>query len=303
MSIGTRDMRDGFALEITGISLWERPPQYTVETITSHWADRGVLVFRRQALSEAELCAFSSNFGELERVVRTDWASPMVPAIGVISNLRNSAGRAIGGLGDGELQWHSDQSYVAQPATGCLLYAVEIPPAGGDTLWANLEWAYQALPPRLRSFIEGRKGIFSYGKRLAGYGAEDRAITAEMRAKTPDVIHDLVQRNPMTGRPSLYFDPTTTVSILGMPTKEGETVLNELTAFCTQPQFVYRHHWQVGDVVMWDNGFLLHRRDQFDPNQRRLMKRTTLALSRQTHVVPQGRLSGVGVDATTIGGA
>jgi taurine dioxygenase len=291
MSIVARDMPDGFALGITGLSLWERPSQQAVNVITSHWADRGVLVFRRQALSEVELCAFSSNFGELERVVRTDWASPVVPEVGVISNLRNSAGQNIGGLGDGELQWHSDQSYLAQPATGCLLYAVEIPPAGGDTLWANLERGYEALPPLLRTRIDGRKGIFSYTKRLAGYGAEDRIITAEMRAKTPDVIHDLVQRNPMTGRASIYFDPTTTVGILGMPAREAQAVLDELTEFCTQPQFVYRHRWQVGDVVMWDNGFLLHRRARFDPDQRRLMKRTTLALSRQTHIVPQGRLA------------
>jgi taurine dioxygenase len=296
MGIGARETRNGFALEITGVSLWECLPQHTVNAIESYWADRGVLVFRRQALAEAELCAFSSNFGALERVVRTDWASPVVPDVGVISNLRNSAGQSIGGLGDGELQWHSDQSYVAQPATGCLLYAVEIPAVGGDTLWANLERAYQALPPRLRSRIEGCKGIFSYGKRLAGYGAEDRTITAEMRAKTPDVIHDLVQRHPVTGRSSIYFDPTTTVGILGMPAEEGQAVLNELTEFCTQPQFVYRHRWQVGDVVMWDNGILLHRRDQFDPNQRRLMKRTTLALSRQTHIVPLGRLGDVPAD-------
>ena len=291
MGIGTRDMADGFALEITGVPLWEPPSQQTVAAITSHWARRGVLVFRRQALSEAELCAFSSNFGTPERVVRTDWASPVVPDVGVISNLRNNAGQTIGGLGDGELQWHSDQSYVAQPATGCLLYAVEIPPTGGDTLWANLERAYDALPPLLRTRIEGRQGLFSYTKRLAGYGADDRAITAEMRARTPDVVHDLVQRNPLTGRASIYFDPTTTVGILGMSTEAGQAVLDELTEFCTEPQFVYRHRWQVGDVVMWDNGFLLHRRDRFDPDQRRLMKRTTLALSRQTHIVPQGRLA------------
>lgn len=291
MSIGARDMPDGFALEITGVPLWEAPSQETVDAITSRWADRGVLVFRRQALSESELCAFSSGFGALERVVRTDWASPVVPDVGVISNLRNSAGQAIGGLGDGELPWHSDQSYVAQPATGCLLYAVEIPAAGGDTLWANLERAYEALPPQLRARIDGRKGLFSYTKRLAGYGAEDRAITAEMRAKTPDVVHDLVQRNPMTGRPSIYFDPTTTVRIQGMSTEETRAVLDELTEFCTRPQFVYRHRWQVGDVVMWDNGFLLHRREAFDPDQRRLMKRTTLTLSRRTHTVPEGRLA------------
>jgi taurine dioxygenase len=291
MSIGVREMGDGFALEITGVPLWERPSQQVVDAIASYWADRGVLVYRRQALSEAELCAFSAHFGELERVVRADWASPVVPDVGVISNLRNSAGETIGGLGESEVDWHSDQSYVAQPATGCLLYAVEIPAVGGDTHWANLERAYEALPPRLRSCIEGHRGVFSYGKRLAGYGAKDRVITAEMRAKTPDVLHDLVQRNPITNRASIYFDPTTTVGILGMSTDEAQAVLTELVEFCTQPQFVYRHHWQVGDVIMWDNGFLLHRRDPFDPNERRLMKRTTLALSRQTHTVPQGQLA------------
>lgn len=291
MTVAAHEMEDGFALEITGALLWEQPSPEVTAQIKGYWADRGVLVFRRQALSEAELCRFSGAFGQLEKVVRTDWASPVMPDVGVISNLRDAAGNAIGGLGDGELQWHSDQSYVQHPATGCLLYGLEIPAAGGDTLWANLERAYDALPLPLKGKIEGRQGVFSYTKRLSGYGAADRAITAEMRARTPDVVHDLVQRNPKTGRNSVYFDPTTTVGIVGMADQEAASVLQDLAEFCTQPRFVYRHRWHVGDVVMWDNGFLLHRRDQFDPSQRRLMKRTTLALSREAHIVPQGRLA------------
>lgn len=288
MSVKSREMEGGFALEILGVQLYEHPSPETVAQIRQYWTDRGVLVFRRQALAEAELCGFSGCFGQLERVVRTDWASRNAPDVGVISNLKNGVGKLIGGLGDGEIKWHSDQSYVARPATGCLLYAAEIPHTGGDTLWANLGRAYDALPAHLRRAIEGRKGVFSYAKRLAGYGAADRAITAEMRAKTPDVVHDLVQRNPVSGKASVYFDPTTTIGIVGLNDNEASAVLEELTEFCTRPQFVYRHRWQIGDVVMWDNAVLLHRRDPFDPAESRLMKRTTLALSEEFHIVPQG---------------
>ena len=288
MAFEMREMPNGFALELVGVPLHETPSAQTVGRITAAWTDRGVLLYRRQAISEAELRDFSGCFGKLERVVRTDWASPNVPDVGIISNMRNMTGNLIGGLGDGEVQWHSDQSYVANPATGCLLHAVELPRTGGDTMWANLASAYAKLPSHLHQVVEGRKGLFSYTKRLAGYGEGDRKITAEMRAKTPDVVHDLVQRNPRTGKASLYFDPTTIIGIVGMPDDEARTVLTELTVFCTQPQFVYRHKWQVGDVVMWDNAFLLHRRESFDPNQVRLMKRTTLALSPDVHIVPHG---------------
>jgi taurine dioxygenase len=288
MTLESREMADGFALEVVGGALYDQPASETVAQIRQLWADRGVLVFRRQALSEAELSNFSACFGTLERVVRSDWASSYVPDVGIISNMRNAAGALIGGLGDGEIQWHTDQSYVASPATGCLLHAVEIPRDGGNTLWANLARAYAALPAHLRRVMEGHQGVFSYAKRLAGYGESDRKITAEMRARTPDVVHDLVQHNPLTGKASVYFDPTTTTGILGMRQDEADAVLEELMVFCTQPQFVYRHRWQVGDVVMWDNAFLLHRREPFDPSQGRLMKRTTLALSRDFHIVPRG---------------
>jgi len=178
MAFETREMPDGFALELRGVPLHETPSAQMVERITAALTDRGVLVDRRQAISEAELRDFSSCFGTLERVVRTDWASPNVPDVGIISNMRNMTGNLIGGLGDGEVQWHSDQSYVANPATGCLLHAVELPRTGGDTMWANLASAYAKLPSHLHQVVEGRKGLFSYTKRLAGYGEGDSKIAA-----------------------------------------------------------------------------------------------------------------------------
>jgi taurine dioxygenase len=250
-----------------------------------------VLVFRRQALSEQELADFSGLFGPLERTVRTDWASPVVPEVGLISNLKDAQARPIGGLGDGELQWHSDQSYMMNPATGAMLYALELPPEGGTTSWVDLSAAYAGLPERLKHLLESRRAIFSYVKRLAGYQGEDRVISEEAKRKTPPVAHSLVYRHPVTGKKALYLDSTTTVGIEGMDEASGAALLDEIYAFATRPEFVYRHRWQIGDVVMWDNGFTMHRRDPFDPAARRLMKRTTIFLSHERHIVPDGGLA------------
>jgi len=291
MSIETLTLGESFACEIVDVALWKELTSPQVEAIRAIWAERGVIVFRRQALSEDELARFSARFGQPERIARSDWASPNRPDITIISNLRDAQGNGIGGLGQGELAWHTDQCYVAEPATGAMLYAVELPRAGGVTSWANLNRAYEALPDSLRRAVDGRTGIFSYAKRLAGYNEADRAISDDIRRRTPDVTHPLVHTHPVSGRKALYFDPSTTCGIQGMSPADGAALLAELSVFCTQERFVYHHHWQVGDVVMWDNGFLLHRRDDFDPSQRRLLKRTTIALPRDRHFVPAGALA------------
>jgi taurine dioxygenase len=291
MLLESRPLHDSFAREVVGLCLWEPLDDQTVHRLRELWADHPVLVFRRQALSEHELADFSALFGPLERVVRTDWASPTVPEVGLISNLKDGHARPIGGLGDGEIQWHSDQSYMMNPATGAMLYALELPPDGGTTSWVDLCAAYAGLPDRLKRVIEGRRAVFSYVKRLAGYQGVDQVIPEEAKRKTPPVLHPLVHTHPMTGRKALYLDSTTTVGIDGMDDVSGAALLDEIYAFATRPEFVYRHHWRVGDVVMWDNGFTMHRREPFDPAARRLMKRTTIFLSRERHIVPEGSLA------------
>src|SRR5437868_12992712 len=169
MSLETRSLNGSFACEIVGLPLWEPLDDRIVDHLRDLWARHPVLVFRRQALAEHELADFSALFGPLERVVRTEWASPVVPEIGLISNLKDGQAKPIGGLGDGELQWHSDQSYMMKPATGAALYAVELPPEGGTTSWVDLAAACAGLPDRLKRQVEGRRGVFSYVKRLAGY--------------------------------------------------------------------------------------------------------------------------------------
>src|SRR6267154_6791677 len=164
MPLETRPLDGGFAHEVVGLRLWEPLDDITVDRLRALWARHPVLVIRRQALSERELAEFSAHFGPLERVVRTEWASPVVPEVGLISNLKDGQARPIGGLGDGEIQWHSDQSYMMNPATGAMLYALELPPEGGATSWMDLCAAYAGLPDRLKRAVEGKRAIFSYVK-------------------------------------------------------------------------------------------------------------------------------------------
>jgi len=288
----TRQLHPTLAREVVGLSLWEALDDSTLQELRALYAQYGVLVFRRQALSELELAAFCALFGPLERTVRSDWASPATPEVTILSNLKDGLGRPIGGLGDGELQWHSDQSYMLNPATGAALYALELPGEGGDTFWVDLRAAYRDLPRQLRSRITGKRGIFDYTKRLAGYGrAADQQISDEARRLTPPVTHALVRAHPETGDRSLYLDSTTTIGIDYMDTASGLALLDELYRCATRDEFVYAHQWQVGDLVLWDNGFTMHRRTPFDPGARRLMKRMTMSLDRYRHVLPDGRLA------------
>src|SRR5947208_6822574 len=265
MPLETRPLHPTLACEVLGLRLWEPLAPDTVAELRELWSRRGVLVFRRQALSEQELADFCAHFGPLERTVRSDWASPTNPEVTVLSNLKDGLGRAIGGLGDGELQWHSDQSYMVKPATGAALYALELPPEGGETFWVDLRAAYAGLPRPLRARISGKRGIFDYTKRLAGYGREaDQQISEEAKRLTPPVTHALVRAHPETGDRSLYLDSTTTVGIDYMDTASGLALLDEVYESATREEFVYAHQWQVGDLVVWDHGFTMHRRTPFD---------------------------------------
>lgn len=274
-----------FAFEVRGLDLWRPLAQDVADALDAAWSSQGVLVFRRQALSEEELVAFSRRFGDPDQIVRDDWQSGNHPAVIQISNMKNSQGRSIGGLGSGELGWHTDQSYVANPATGSVLYMVEMPRDNANTYWSNLHLAYEALPDATKRRIEGLRAVYDYFRRQSTYD-DEKPMSEELRRRTPSVAHPLVNTHPVSGRKSLYLDPTTTVGVDGLPEAEGRELLDELNRHATRPEFVYTHCWQIGDLIMWDNGFLLHRRDPFDAQQNRLLKRTTIRLSPQRHIVP-----------------
>jgi taurine dioxygenase len=289
MGIEFQSIKGSWVKEVVGARLWEGIAPEDLEQVRAEWAKTGVLVFRRQSLSEQEFVRGSAIFGKPETVVRKDWASPLSPEIILISNLKDQDNKQIGMPGTGDVEWHTDQSYVLDPATGAALYGVEIPIDGGGTWWANLQEAYAAMPDELKRRIAGKRAIYSYAKRLAGYDEKARVVSEEVKRKTPDITHPLVNRHPVTGRDSLYLDPGTTTGVEGMSRADGMTLLEELKDFATQPEFTYRHDWQVGDVVLWDNGCTLHCRDQYESTQRRFHKRTTIRLPAERHIVPDGR--------------
>ena len=282
-------LQDTFAHEVLDLNLWKDLDERTLNRLRIAWRRHGVLLFRRQSLSESELVSFFSHFGKSEVIVRTDWQSRNRDEVIHISNMKDASGRSIGGLGSGELDWHTDQSYMTDPATGALLYMVEMPNEGGTTYWANLQQAYDALNEETRSQIADLEAIYDYAKRQSSYD-DEAPLSASLRSKTPPVLHPLVCVNPQTRRQSLYIDPSTMVGISGVSAKKGAALLAQLSAHATQPCFVYTHHWQIGDVVMWDNGQVLHRRDHFGEATPRWLKRLTCQLSPEHHLIPASRL-------------
>jgi alpha-ketoglutarate-dependent taurine dioxygenase len=288
MDFGARTIRGSFAREIEGLELWQPLAADTVERLRLEWKQAGVLLFRRQSLTEDELADFSAQFGVLEAHPRSDWNSTSNPNIVQLSNLRNFSGQEIGGLGVGEIDWHSDQSYKTRPGTGAVLYGVEVPKDGAATYFANLRLAYQALHDDLKRRIDSLDAIYDYGRRAASYSGQ-QPDAATIRRRFPLVTHKLVYADPITGAKSLYMDPLTMNGIVGMRDPDARTLLDELAAHATGDKFVYRHEWQAGDVLMWDNATMLHRRDPVG-GRPRLLKRTTIALPAQCHVIPEGAL-------------
>jgi len=159
MPLETRSLDQSFALEVVGLRLWEQQDDRIIDELRALWARHPVLVFRRQALSEDELADFSARFGPLERTVRTDWASPARPEVALISNLKDGQARPIGGLGDGEIEWHSDQSYMMTPATGAMLYALESAAAAIATVTPTfcLTRLFPSLTPDAERLLATRK--------------------------------------------------------------------------------------------------------------------------------------------------
>ena len=284
MEFELRAINRQFAREVRAFSTWSDCDWKDYAPLRKCLSNVGLLVFRRQSVNEAELVAFSKMFGEPEIIVRSDWASSIHPEITRISNLRNAANEPIGGLGSGELDWHTDQSYMKEPATGAILHGVEVPENGPKTYWSNLALAYSSLPELTKRRLEGKRGIFSYAKRVSGYDQE--RTPEDVRRKTPDVTHALVNKHPVTGLKALYLDPATTIGVEGMSDDEGIALLAVLAEHATSPEFVYEHEWQAGDIVVWDNAFLLHRRTAFGLEQNRLLKRTTIRFDADSHLLP-----------------
>jgi taurine dioxygenase len=241
------------------------------------WLDHLVILFRHQQLTLADLIAFSRRFGELDWAPVQETGRRFVeghPEIYVVSNVIEN-GVPIGSLGAGEAVWHTDMSYLENPPKASMLYAVEIPPAGGDTHFCNMYRAYDSLPDMLRQRISGLALKHDATYNSGGYVRQGLAATDDP-VSSSGVFHPLVTTHPETGRRALYLGRRRNAYIAGLALAESESLLDELWSYATRDDITWHNQWQPGDVVLWDNRCAMHRRDSFDPNSRRILYRTQI---------------------------
>ena len=244
--------------EIDGLDLAHPLPDEVAGQVRQALHVHCVIYFRDQRLADEDQVRFTSYFGKPVKHVRRQLERE-VEEVFIISNVKEN-GEPIGALGNEELDFHSDLSYMPKPGTVSVMYAVEVPTIGGATQWCNCAAAYEALDDVMK-------------KRLDGLRAVHRHPIDDQNPPEP-ADHPVVRTHPATGRKSIYVSPHLTSHILGVPEAESRALLHSLYAHQSQPQFVWTHRWQVGDLVIWDNRPTMHRRDPFPDTERRIMKRT-----------------------------
>ena len=263
--------------EVSGIDVSRAVAAPTRAALIEAWQARLVLVLRGQRITDAELLAFSRNFGALDPPGPNPTGKPFhkeFPEINVISNVVED-GAPIGGLGAGEAVWHADMTYIETPPKAGILYALEVPPGGGNTYFANMYAAYDALNDDLKDRIQGLSAIHDASRNSAGFLRKGYAETTDVR-ETLGARHPLVRADPDSGRKALFLGRRRSSYIPGLAVDESEALLDRLWAHAGEARFAMCHEWQVGDLLIWNNLSVLHRRDDFDPAARRVMHRTQI---------------------------
>ncbi len=233
------------------------------------WLQHLVMLIRTpNVLSDDEFVALMSRLGVIENARKLSPLSSRIEVM-IISNIREN-GQLVGALPDGELSFHYDRAHQKKPTRATALHAIEIPDKGGETCFANMCLAYETLPVEIKQKIEGKQALNTYE-----YGAT-HAEAKKLDDDAPSAVHPVVRTIPETGRKALFVARLMTDKILGLPDDESRMLLNQIADHCEQPKFSYEHHWQVGDILMWDNRCSTHARKDFDASQRRLMKRIAL---------------------------
>ena len=265
---------DVIGAEIAGVDL-ARLSDREFDRIEAAFNEHGVLCFRDQRLSEAQLLSFGRRFGEVEPHFLKHYTHPDHPEILLISNIKEN-GRDIGHADAGRV-WHTDMSYVARPPRATMLYALEVPVENGvvlgDTLFSSAAAAYDSLDVGEQQRIAKLRAIHQVAGRRArtGTGQEDQAL----RSKQPAVVHPVVRTHPHTGRKCLYVSKGECEGIEGMPREEALALIEELADLTVEPRFRHTHRWRVRDLLMWDNCTVQHlaSHDYQWPKHRRLMQR------------------------------
>lgn len=283
--------------EIVGVDVGQPLSDEDFDAIEAAYDRYGVITIRNQQLTPDQQLAFSRRFGPLDRYVLERYNLKSHPDIFVISNILDDQGVPIG-LADAGRYWHTDMWVTQRPPRGSMLYAIEVPTRDGevygDTWFSSMSAAYEALPADIRELIDGRQAVFSGRKnveyriahtpvdpRTGKLSKADEEGMRERAANMPaEIMHPMVKTHPRTGRRSIYWSQGSVDRIVGLEPEESDRVLAFIERHVLQPQFVYRHRWRVGDIVIWDNISCIHKATgDFELPLRRHMHRTTLSSS------------------------
>jgi len=268
-SFAVRPLSPALGAEIVGVDLRQPVSEALAAQLLQAWHQHLVILLRDQKLSEEDQVRFAECFGPPARIHTPQFVRNH-PAVMLISNIRED-GKPIGALPDGEMHFHTDQCHQERPAKASMLYALEVPRRGGNTLFANAYAAYATLPDAVKRRIEGRMALNAYDYDNAAMKRGTRVADG-----VPSYMHPVVRTHPATGRKALYVNRLMTVGIEGLPEAESDELLAMLFDHQEQRRFVYEHVWRVGDILMWDNRCTLHARTDFSADERRLMRRVTI---------------------------
>ena len=274
MSLTAVPLTKHIGAEIRGIDLARPADAATAAALKELWLSHVILVFRGQNLSQTDLLRVTGYFGKLGALARPKEFQPpgfgrLLDNVMLISNIREN-GEPIGALPDGEMMFHHDMLHAKVPHKGTCLYSVEVPPTGGNTLFASGSAAYDTMPADLRQRLEGRRAFHHYN-----YGSVQRGDDKGTPAFA-ESIHPVFRTHEETGRKAVYVNRLMTRSIVGLPEDESDRLLEAVFDHAEQREFVYEHVWQVGDLLIWDNRCSMHARTDFSSAHRRLLLRTTI---------------------------
>lgn len=267
-----RPLSPAIGIEVVGVDLREPLDDETFARIRAAWEENCIALFRDQNLGEMHQVRFGMRLGTLGVAVNDHDPEKGGghPAILYVSNVKVN-GKVTGILPDGEMFFHSDTCYMERPAMASMLYAMEVPSSGGHTLYANGFAAYDALPAGIKTKLAGKRALNVYD-----YTGAPTQRAEALPADVKQWAHPVVRTHTPTGRKSLYVNRLMTWSILGMEPGESRELLAFLFDHQERPEFVYEHAWRRGDAILWDNRSCLHARTDFDPNERRRLRRVTV---------------------------
>lgn len=280
MGLSVKRVNGTFVGEVDGVDLSADHDADTIAAVRGALLEHGILVFHGQEMTNEEHVRFSQKFGPSEIHTVKQYLLPEFPEIIALANRGEKGTKPIA---NGGAYWHSDITYKAKPPMASILYALEIPPAEGDTLYCDMAAAYEGLSDDMKARIDGMNAVHSYLPRFMasrqiddGFKKAEFELSPEQKAELAEVVHPIVRTHPENGRKALFINEGFTVRVEGMSEADGTALLAELNGHATQDRFIYRHQWQVGDVVFWDNRVTMHKATDYDRQYSRRMHRTTV---------------------------